>query len=206
MTRTITRLFNSQADAVRAVEALEEQGVSHDHINLIVGGGDRAPEQRSFAEGEPREHHTARDTGAGAAVGGLLGGGAGLLAGIGLLAVPGMGLVLAAGFLTTALAGAAAGAMTGGLVGALHDAGENEEDARVYAEGLRRGGALVTVRGDTDDIARAAEILTQHGGVDALARGKIYHDEGWTGRDAEVPIDSEAPVYSSEAAARERIR
>lgn len=200
MTQTITRLFDSQADAVRAVEALEEQGISHEHISLVVGGGDRAPEQRSFAEAEPHVHHTARDTGAGAAVGGLLGGGAGLLAGIGLLMVPGMGMVLAAGFLTTALAGAAAGAMTGGLVGALHDAGENEEDARVYAEGLRRGGALVTVRGATDDVARAAAILAQHGGVEATARGKVYRDEGWTGDDAQ------AAAFSAEEAAAERGR
>ena len=36
--------------------------------------------------------------------------------------------------------------MTGGIIGALTQAGVSEEDAQVYAEGVRRGGTLVTAR------------------------------------------------------------
>ena len=37
-------------------------------------------------------------------------------------------------------------AVAGGILGALTEAGVSEEDAQVYAEGVRRGGTLLTVR------------------------------------------------------------
>jgi hypothetical protein len=42
--------------------------------------------------------------------------------------------------------GAVAGSATGGIIGALTQAGVGKEDADVYAEGLRRGGAVVSAR------------------------------------------------------------
>jgi len=52
------------------------------------------------------------------------------------------------------LAGAEAGAATGSVVGALTQAGVSNDDAQVYAEGLRRGGAVVSARVDDKDAAR----------------------------------------------------
>ena len=79
---------------------------------------------------------------------------AGLLAGLGLLAIPGLGPVVAAGWLAATAVGAAAGAATGGVVGALTEAGVSREDADSYAEGVRRGGTLVSARvADADDPA-----------------------------------------------------
>src|SRR4029079_19023671 len=66
--------------------------------------------------------------------------------GLALLEIPGVGPVVAAGWLTATAAGAAAGAATGGIVGALTQAGVSDEDAHIYAEGVRRGGTLVTAR------------------------------------------------------------
>jgi hypothetical protein len=51
------------------------------------------------------------------------------------------------------LAATAVGAATGGVVGALTQAGVSEEDAHVYAEGVRRGGTLVSAR--VADVGRA---------------------------------------------------
>ena len=62
------------------------------------------------------------------------------------MAIPGVGPVVAAGWLVSTLAGAAAGAATGGVLGALTQAGISDDDAQVYAEGLRRGGAVVSAR------------------------------------------------------------
>ena len=70
-----------------------------------------------------------------------------------MLAIPGLGPVVAAGSLVSTLVGAGAGAAIGGLAGSLAEAGVDERDAHLYAEGVRRGGALVTVRttdGDSD--------------------------------------------------------
>lgn len=60
---------------------------------------------------------------------------------------PGIGPVVAAGVLATTLAGAATGA-TGGILGALVDYGISKEKAPVYAESIRRGGTLVSVRAE----------------------------------------------------------
>jgi hypothetical protein len=67
-----------------------------------------------------------------------------LLAGLGLLAIPGLGPVVAAGWLASTALGAVAGGAAGGLIGALTAAGVSQEDAHVSAEGIRRGGTLVT--------------------------------------------------------------
>ena len=83
---------------------------------------------------------------AGAGIGATVGGAAGLLAGLGLLAIPGLGPVVAAGWLVSTAAVAAAGGATGGIIGALSQSGIGEDDAHVYAEGVRRGGTLVTAR------------------------------------------------------------
>jgi hypothetical protein len=61
---------------------------------------------------------------------------------------------------STAL-GAAAGAATGGVVGALTKAGVSKEDASLYAEGVGRGGTLVTGRVADADHARFDAVLDQ---------------------------------------------
>jgi hypothetical protein len=56
-------------------------------------------------------------------------------------------------------AGAAVGGTAGGIVGALTQAGTSEEDAYIYAEGVRRGGTLVSARVADADRARYEAIL-----------------------------------------------
>src|SRR6186713_3756678 len=102
----------------------------------------------------------AEAAGAGAGVGAAVGGTAGLLTGLGLMAIPGVGPVVAAGWLVAALTGAAAGGATGGIIGALsQQAGVSDEEANVYAEGLRRGGALVSAKVDDADVSRVQAIM-----------------------------------------------
>src|SRR4029078_5806436 len=101
----------------------------------------------------------AESAGKGAGIGAGVGGTAGLLAGLGLLAIPGLGPVVAAGWLAATAVGAAAGAATGGVVGALTEAGVSREDAHSYAEGVRRGGTLVSARGAHTQRSRLGPIL-----------------------------------------------
>jgi len=104
--------------------------------------------------------------GATAAAGTVAGAGAGLLAGLGTVAIPGFGPVVAAGWIVSTLVGAGAGAAVGGLAGALVDAGLTDEEARTYAEGVRRGGALVTVKVDEAQMDRVVNILDDEGDVE----------------------------------------
>jgi hypothetical protein len=81
---------------------------------------------------------------------------------LGLLAIPGIGPVVAAGPLLSALAGAGIGAATGGLVGALVKAGVPEQEAERYAEGVRRGGALVSVDVPDNMVEQVNEIMSRY--------------------------------------------
>ncbi|MCW6506482.1 general stress protein [Lichenifustis flavocetrariae] len=170
-TQTFTALFDTYAAASNAVTRLEAAGVQHDRISIV--SNDAA--HKDYIS----DQHTGTATGA--SLGTVLGGGAGLLAGLGLLAIPGLGPVVAAGWLAATLVGAGVGAAAGGIVGALTDAGVSHEDAHAYAEGINRGGTLVTVRGDDTQAAQITDILDDEGTVDLDSRVKDWRDTGWTG-------------------------
>ncbi|PLR27944.1 hypothetical protein SGCZBJ_06240 [Caulobacter zeae] len=208
MSKTITRLFDSHTDALAAIADLKDYGVAEDRISLVSdntdnwhGDGRRAGGPLGDHDGDG-DNDVADGAGKGAAAGGLVGGGAGLLAGLGMLAIPGLGPVVAAGWLAAtavgAAVGAAAGGATGGLLGALKEAGHSDDEANVYTEGVRRGGALVSVRAQDDEIASVERILNEGRGVDAERRGGAYRQDGWTG------FDPSAAPYSAEQIGRER--
>lgn len=214
MTKTVTRLFDSHTEALRAVDDLERAGVHHDRISLVSNNADNWHAGHRHDEAKTRggplgdrngdgENDVAEGAGKGAATGGLIGGAGGLLAGLGMLAIPGLGPVVAAGWLASTAVGvavgAAAGGATGGLLGALKEAGHSDDEAHVYAEGVRRGGTLVSVKveGDAD---RLEQILDQQRGVSAQMRGQTYRDAGWT------RFDPEAQPYTIEEIQVERRR
>jgi len=172
-TRTITALFDTYAAAATAVSRLEASGIPHADISIVSND----PAHRSALEANGENTGTAT----GASLGTVLGGGAGLLAGLGMLAIPGLGPVVAAGWLASTLVGAGIGAAAGGVVGALTDAGVSHEDAHAYAEGINRGGTLVTVRTDETRAGAAADILDSEGTVDMDARASDWRSSGWSG-------------------------
>src|SRR6187402_825206 len=128
MTRTVSRLYDSYAQAQSAVEALEQAGFTSSEVSLVS----RYRDEETLAD-------DASGTTTGAAAGALVGGGGGLLAALGLIAIPGIGPLVAAGVLATTLVGAAGGGAVGGLLGSLTDYGVSEEDAHLYSEAVRRG-------------------------------------------------------------------
>jgi len=197
MTRTLTGLYDSYDDAEATVRDLEAAGISSDHISLLANNeGDRYTTRRK--EGS----EAGPGAGIGAVGGAVVGGGAGLLAGLGMLAIPGVGPVVAAGWLVAtavgAVAGGAVGGGAGGLIGAMVGNGVPEQDAHVYAEGVRRGGTLVTVRVDDAQVTTAEAILAEYRRVDPAVRGDAYRKTGWS------RFDETAPAYTTEELERER--
>jgi len=196
MTQTLTGLFDRYDDARRAVQDLEAAGVAHRDISLVAND----------IRGAHRDEldPAAQDAGAGASIGAAVGGLGGLLAGLGLLAIPGIGPVVAAGWLAATAAGAAGGAViggiAGGLVGALTHAGVPEADAHVYAEGVRRGGTLVTAKVDEPLVPTARAILSDDRTVNLADRRRAYEGEGWS------RFDEAAPSYSADEIEAERMR
>jgi len=204
--RTLTRLYDGYDDAARAVTDLEAAGLPHSEISLISNhASDRVRHDDDATREEP-----ASDAGTGAAIGGVLGGAAGLLAGLGMLTIPGIGPVVAAGWLAATAAGAAtgaaAGAAAGGLVGSLTEAGVPEDHAHVYAEGVRRGGTLVTARIPDEFVGEAEPIMHRYRPVDPDTRATAYRQSGWTAFDEDAmpydraQIEQERTLYPRETA------
>lgn len=187
--RTITGLFDTRDQAENAVRSLKDAGIPSGDISIVANNADG-----SYAtDGDD----VAADAGTGAGIGAAVGGAGGLLTGLGLLAIPGIGPVVAGGWLLSTVVGAATGAVvggaTGGLIGALTDAGVDERDAHVYAEGVRRGGALVTARVDEAHAETADAILRASNGIDIVDRRRAYEKEGWSGfdEDAAEPLTTD---------------
>ena len=201
MTVTISRLYDNYGDARRAVRDLEAAGVKHSDISIIASNaegwydkdkGDTYPD--SDLDGKDDRAEAA---GAGAGLGAVAGGAVGALTGLGLMAIPGVGPVVAAGWLVSTLAGAAAGAATGGVLGALTQAGISDDDAQVYAEGLRRGGAVVSARVADPDAARLQAVMDRSA-VRLADRGTAYRKSGWT------RFDPAGSPYTRDQIQRER--
>lgn len=173
--KVVTGLFDSYRQAEDAVAALKESGISPDDITLISRDAD-------YITTDP-ETSAVEGVGVGSGLGLIAGGSAGLLTGLGLIAIPGLGPVVAAGWLVATIAGAAAGTVVGGaaggLIGTLMGSDISEADAHVYAESIRRGGTLVSVRVHDDRVAEAQSILDRSTPVDIEGRRKTYADGGW---------------------------
>jgi hypothetical protein len=197
MTQIVTALYDTYDSAASGVGALEAAGVPASDISIVSNNIDNR-----YTRDRPA--HTAEDAGKGAGIGAAVGGVGGLLTGLGMIAIPGVGPAVAAGWLVATAAGAITGAVvggaTGGLVGALTGAGVPERDANFYAEGVRRGGTLVTARVDDARASTARGILKHHKLVDPTLRGAAYRESGWTS------FDPDAPAYTAEQVATERHR
>lgn len=174
---TVNGLFDDHAAAVAAVERLKAAGIDESDISILAN--------------RPRvdKNEVVDDAADGAGIGAALGAGGGLLTGLGILAVPGLGPIVAGGWLAAtavgALAGGAAGGAVGGIVGAMKDSGVDEADANAYAEGVRRGGTLVSVRATNEEEVAVRDILA--GRVDIAERRATYETEGWSRFDENAP-------------------
>jgi hypothetical protein len=181
MTTTISRLYDDYGAASQAVRDLEAAGLSSNDISIVASNRDNWYERRTDGPDRDRDgkDDRAEAAGAGAGIGAALGGTAGLLAGLGIMAIPGIGPVVAAGWLAATAAGALAGGTAGGILGALTQAGIGKEDAHVYAEGIRRGGTLVTARVPDGERQRYEAILDR-AAVNIDERRSLYRQEGWS--------------------------
>jgi hypothetical protein len=192
MTVTISRLYDNHSDAQQAVRRLEAAGVPHSDISLVANNSDGwFGADKKVDRDHDGVDDRAEGAGKGAGIGAGVGGAAGLLAGLGLLAIPGLGPVVAAGWLAATAVGAAAGAATGGIVGALTEAGVSEADAHSYAEGVRRGGTLVSARVAEGDRSRLDTVLNESA-VNLRDRSAAWQKSGWTSFDpANKPYGAE---------------
>ncbi len=207
MAKTVVGLFDNFAEAQYVVQDLIDNGFRREDISVVAGEHATGYERMV---GDERESAAAEGAGAGAVSGSVLGGALGLLVGAGLLAIPGIGPVLAAGPLAAAIGttaatvgagalGAGIGAAAGGLIGGLVGSGVPKEEAEYYAEGVRRGGTLVSVSTNDAMASTAYDIMGRHNVIDIDERVATWRGEGWSGYDASTePIDRSSASYAGD--------
>ena len=201
---TLSRLYDDYAAATLVVRELESVGIPTSEISIVASNAENwysskgtmpssSKHDRDRDDADDRAEGAATGAGIGATVGGI----AGLLAGLGIIAIPGIGPVVAAGWLASTAVFAAAGGVAGGILGALTEAGVSEQDAQVYAEGVRRGGTLLTVRVPEGDQKRVEAILDRSA-VNIREREMTYRKSGWSS------FDPDAPPYTADQVRKER--
>jgi hypothetical protein len=165
----VSAVFDSQAEAERAVSELRANGVGDSAISLIA----QTDGKNTSTDGSGAE--VATDVIGKTA----LGAGAGTLLGIAALAIPGVGPLVAAGAIAAsavpaaALTGAAVGAAAGGLSGLLTDHGVDAADADYYSQRVNNGGVFVSVdTGDAGISSEAARDILYRAGGHSSRRAK----------------------------------
>lgn len=197
MNTTVVGLFPDLRHAQDAVDDLIANGYPRETISVMAND----------IEGDSSEEIHLHDESAAAAAAGtgaVLGGAAGLFVGLAAMAVPGVGAVVAAGPIVAGLGGALIGAAAGGLIGALVDLGVPEEHAHYYAEGVRRGGTVVTVQAEESRAQRAVEIMQIHGVLDINEHVAQWRRQGWTRYDPNAPALTPEQIAGEREAAQTR--
>ncbi len=96
--------------------------------------------------------------------------------------------------------GKGTGSFGNDLVGGLSQRGVPDDEARFYAEGVRRGGTLVVLDVDDDRARDVAAVMNEHRPVRMKERRAAWREEGYEG------YDESADRYSEEEVTRERER
>jgi hypothetical protein len=178
MSQIVVGLYDDITRARNAVSELIVRGFDRKRISLLAFDPDKEYAQELEAAASPTDED---EVVAGASVGAVIGGLAGLLVGASAVALPGVGPVVVAGSITATLLGAGAGAAAGSLLGALMEKGVPEEEAKTYAEELRHGGTLVIAEVPESRVERAATVLERHHPIDVEKRAERWREKGWTG-------------------------
>lgn len=161
-TSLVSAVFDSHAEAERAVSELRRAGARDSALSVVAGRGNV-----DLADGDDDHSNILR---------GILGGGAlGSGLAVAALAIPGVGPLAAAGAIAASAVpgalgiGAAVGAVGGSINEALKGHGVDDEDAAYYDERIRGGGVFVSVDTEKAGIGatEAAEILYGAGGHSA---------------------------------------
>lgn len=162
----VSAIFDSHAEAERAVNDLRSLGIGDNDLSVIAHHKGTTTARSGDGEVTDEDHRNV--------LRGVLGGGA-LGAGLGVaaLAIPSVGPLAAAGAIAAAAVpeaigvGAVLGAIGGTLNETLTKHGVNEEDATYYNDRIRDGGVVVTVEDIGVDEDKLREVLYRNGGHNA---------------------------------------
>ena len=173
--QAITGIFQSRAQAEHAVREIQASGFHADRVTLLTPGENIEEKLRLV----PVDN--AEQPGMGEAVGGVVGGAAGLSGGIILTVLPAVGPVGALGILGAAIltaAGATVGAEAGKSLEDSTTRGLPEDEIFVYEDALRRGRSVVIALAENETTFGALRELLQAEGAEAVDAAR---EQWWIG-------------------------
>lgn len=184
--KTVAGIFNSRADAERALETLRGLGLSEERLNLLTPGETPAEVDAEVPTTETEQPGMGKALGA--TVGGALGAAGGLHLGsiIASSLIPGVGPVLAVGMIAAALVGVG-GAAAGSKVGeAVEDNIAPElphDELYVYEDALRKGKSVIIAAADDGEQADHVHTVLAAASAESIDAAR---ESWWIGlRDAE---------------------
>jgi len=151
LTKSIVGVYESHLNAIEAVKALKEAGLSEKSISLM-GKADVVDEKLHASS-------TDKIKNAPVLIGIVLGPILGLLAGASIVAIPGLGFIYGAGAVIGIIGGFDLGLIGGGIGTILMSLGISKENITSYYEHLEKGRYLIVVHGDQVLINKAEKIL-----------------------------------------------
>jgi hypothetical protein len=200
--KTVAGIFNSRADAERAIETLRGMGIADDRLNLLTPGEPPAQVDAEVPTTETEQPGMGKALGtwAGGAMG--VAGGATIGTAIATALIPGVGPVLAVGMIGAALLGAG-GAAAGAKAGeAMEDTIAPElphDELYVYEDALARGKTVIIAAADDGEQADHVHTALAAAGAESIDAAR---ESWWVGlRDDEKAkyeggdFDAEESVY-----------
>jgi hypothetical protein len=183
---TVAGVFNSRADAERALQGLHLAGIPQERIAFLAPGTTDEAVEAAVPTTETEQ------SGMGGAMGGAVGGAMGVAGGASLgaaaasLFIPGIGPVIAGGIIGAALLGLG-GAATGVAAGAALEKGLADgiphDELYLYEDALRKGRTVVIAFAEDDESAEEARKVLAHAGAESIDAAR---EEWWLGlRDVE---------------------
>lgn len=188
MTKLIGALFDTQENANRTYQALENSGFAGDEINIFV----RKPRESTARKTNVQIQDIALYAVLGAVIVGIIGGVMGLLVGTGILPLPGLepGLVQLNGlFLFMSITwGLTIGGLTGVILGVAWKLWGSREKAEVMTRQIEKRGVLVTVNVDgSKNEKKAKQVMQEHEALEVGNPAEKWDMEAWTGSDETIP-------------------
>jgi hypothetical protein len=182
----IAGIFDSRADAERAVYGLRSAGIATDRVVFLTPGTTDEVVESSVTVTDTEQPGMGKAMGG--AVGGALGvaGGGTLGAAVASLLVPGVGPVIAAGLVGAALLGVG-GAATGAAAGAALESGLAEglsrDELYLYEDALRKGRSVVIAFAEDENADERIHNVLAQAGAESIDAAR---ESWWLGlRDAE---------------------
>jgi hypothetical protein len=180
MKNLIGGLFETQEDANRAYEALQESGFSKKDISMFI----QKPRNRTIRATNVRIQDIAKYAFLGGLILGTIGALIGFLVGSGRIMLPSLEPAAAnpnpAFLVASVMAGLVGGGLTGIILGVASKLLRSQEKAEVVTRKIKQGGVLLTVSvSDSQNESKTRQVLEKNGAIEVGNPSEKWDLNAW---------------------------